>query len=105
MSTGGKSALWLLSEGKCCQRVEPSSDMTLVYLHIPRVGTLRGWLYTVYPKGASLRGATVYVARVNKRGELRLARPCENCWEELKSKGVSTVIYSTNYGWEQEWLT
>lgn len=41
-----------------------------------------------------LNGATIYVARVIKNGELRMSKPCENCQAELINRGVKKVIYT-----------
>ena len=46
-------------------------------------------------------GATVYVVRVNRDGQYRLARPCDNCQTQLTLARVSKVIYtigSNEYG-------
>jgi deoxycytidylate deaminase len=43
---------------------------------------------------ANLRGATVYVARINKRGEERFSAPCSNCQAELDKNGIRKVVYT-----------
>ncbi len=44
----------------------------------------------------NLEDATVLVVRLNKRGELRLARPCATCTQELV--GTRKVLYTdSNY--------
>lgn len=40
------------------------------------------------------RGATIYVARVNKSGEERMSRPCIDCEKALIKAGVKKVIYT-----------
>ena len=45
-------------------------------------------------------GSTVYVVRVNRRGEKRLSKPCHMCKSALQYCGVKKVIYSTNEGYE-----
>jgi deoxycytidylate deaminase len=42
------------------------------------------------------RGATIYVARVDKQGRPRFSRPCENCTNLLEEAGVKRVIYTTD---------
>lgn len=44
------------------------------------------------------KGSTVYVARVNKRGQLRQAKPCRVCEARLRSKGVKKVYYTQDTG-------
>jgi tRNA(Arg) A34 adenosine deaminase TadA len=46
----------------------------------------------------SARGSTVYVARVDKMGQTRLARPCTQCMKSLYDAGVREVVYTTNEG-------
>lgn len=43
---------------------------------------------------ADPRGATIYIARVNKRGEERISRPCIDCEKALIVAGVRKVIYT-----------
>lgn len=45
-------------------------------------------------------GATIYVVRVNKRGEKRLSKPCHMCEAAMEHCGVKRVVYSTNGGYE-----
>jgi deoxycytidylate deaminase len=39
-------------------------------------------------------GATVYIARINKRGEARDSRPCKRCYKALLTNGVKKIIYT-----------
>lgn len=41
-----------------------------------------------------LKGAVVYVARVNRRGEPGNSAPCAACADELRKAGVKRVIYT-----------
>lgn len=49
-------------------------------------------------------GDTIIVARVNPRGELRMARPCPICQLALIEAGVQKMWYSTDTGWVCEVL-
>ena len=40
-------------------------------------------------------GATVWVARMSRIGQLALAKPCPNCERALRGRGVRRVYYST----------
>lgn len=40
------------------------------------------------------RGATIYIARVNRRGKARLSKPCDNCAKALKDAGISKIVYT-----------
>lgn len=44
---------------------------------------------------------TLIVVRVNRRGELRLAKPCCICTEAIGEHDVSHVLYSTFNGMEE----
>ena len=43
-----------------------------------------------------LVGSTIYVSRINNRGEPRLARPCGMCYKLIQSVGISRIIFTTN---------
>lgn len=45
-------------------------------------------------KASNPRGATVYVARINKRGDEMLSRPCNKCYEYLIQSGIKKIIYT-----------
>ena len=45
---------------------------------------------------ADPRGATIYVARVNRNGAPRLSKPCSSCARALKDAGISKIIYTIN---------
>jgi len=44
------------------------------------------------------RGSTIYVARVDKNGLPRMARPCPKCMNALYHAGVREVVYTTDEG-------
>lgn len=44
------------------------------------------------------RGSTIYVARVDREGLPRLARPCNRCMQTMYLAGVREVVYTTNDG-------
>lgn len=43
----------------------------------------------------NVKGATVYVARVNNRGEVRYSEPCDKCRLELDRYGIRKAIWTT----------
>ena len=49
---------------------------------------------------SNTEGATIYVVRVNKKGEQRLSKPCHMCESAMRYCGIKRVIYSTNGGYE-----
>jgi tRNA(Arg) A34 adenosine deaminase TadA len=40
------------------------------------------------------KGATIYVVRIGKRGDLKLSKPCDMCREVLRHVGVKKVVYT-----------
>lgn len=45
-------------------------------------------------KVKSAKGATIYVARSNKRGQDRLSRPCDRCHDAIREAGIRKVVYT-----------
>ena len=94
----------------CCQPEGLGTDIILLSTHIPRRGTQNKTLSVVmqllFPKGVRpIRGATIYIVRIDKLGELAMARPCDDCWEDLENHGVRRVIYSIPKGYVMETIS
>lgn len=51
-------------------------------------------------KGANLRRATIYVARVNKKGEPAMSKPCLRCQKAIKDAGIRKVVYTIDSSME-----
>lgn len=49
-----------------------------------------------------LQGATIYVYREHKNGNLACAKPCIYCYEMLKLAGVKKICYSDYNGYKEE---
>lgn len=47
-------------------------------------------------KARDVSGATIYVARVNKRGQNRDSKPCKNCYDAMTELGIRKIIYTTS---------
>lgn len=96
----------LLHDGaRCCPQGLSSSDMILVCTRLTQPGTLRSLLSATFGKNRPLQGATVYVARINRAGELRMARPCDSCLSVLTAAGARKIVYSTDEGKiASEWI-
>lgn len=52
-------------------------------------------------RAGDARGATLYVARITRSGELGLAKPCHRCMSDIIGAGVSSVLWTTPYGLEK----
>jgi len=48
------------------------------------------------------KGATLFVSRRDRFGNRQFARPCPVCMEQIRIKGVETVIYTTESGFAVE---
>lgn len=48
--------------------------------------------------GHDVKGAIIYVARVNKNGEDRDSKPCPRCLTLIQQSGIKRIIYTTNSG-------
>lgn len=49
-------------------------------------------------------GCMLYVARVNRQGMRRLARPCQRCYQTITQAGIRSVVYTLDtpgYGQEK----
>lgn len=44
--------------------------------------------------GGSVRGATIYVARINNRGETRFSAPCQECQLEMAKYGIRKAVWT-----------
>jgi deoxycytidylate deaminase len=49
-------------------------------------------------RAKDVSGATIYVARVNRRGEQRDSRPCSRCYEAIRKSGIKKIVYTTSEG-------
>ena len=50
------------------------------------------------------KDSTVIVCRINRSGDIRMAKPCVKCQTIMKKIGIRKVIYSTNFGWDKMFL-
>lgn len=48
--------------------------------------------------GSDVRGAIIYVARVNKVGQDRDSMPCPKCFSLIKESGIKRIIHTTSSG-------
>jgi pyrimidine deaminase RibD-like protein len=44
--------------------------------------------------GGNVRGATIYVARINNRGETRFSAPCHKCQRVLDDYGIRKAVWT-----------
>ena len=65
-------------------------DQTWRRPHHAEIGCILGM-----PRSVT-KGATIYVARVSKRGETKNSKPCSICQAVLRHVGIKKVIYTTD---------
>lgn len=51
-------------------------------------------------KGMRKQVHTLKVERYGRRGEMRLAFPCESCQTAIKIAGVKRVVFTSEEGWK-----
>jgi deoxycytidylate deaminase len=61
-------------------------------------GSLHGEVSAILSARCDLKGASLLVIRINKKGEYRLAKPCKQCWAYLEFVGIKYCYYSNNDG-------
>jgi len=44
-----------------------------------------------------IEGATIYVARILRNGDVSMAKPCKICQKIIKSAGIKRVVYQNGY--------
>lgn len=81
---------------RCCPEGLLSSDIILVSAIPMQRGTLRSLLSRNFGNG--MQRATAYIARIDKSGSLKMARPCDSCMQALRSAGIKKIVYSTDEG-------
>ena len=69
----------------------------------PKVHSIFRWQHAemsalVGTKKVDLSSATIYVARIIKSGEYRIAKPCEDCERILRAAGLKNVVYTDRNG-------
>src|SRR6187551_1816233 len=45
-----------------------------------------------------LRGCTIYIARVDSRGDTQMSRPCTWCMWAIISAGIKEIVYTNELG-------
>lgn len=61
-------------------------------------GSIHAEVGAILGAKTNLRGAEALVVRINRIGELRLARPCSHCQLYLENVGIKRVVFSTSKG-------
>lgn len=51
--------------------------------------------FAIRKAAGSLKGATIYVARITSSGESAISKPCEKCQKMIEESGIRKVVYTT----------
>lgn len=43
----------------------------------------------------NVKGATIYVARINSFGKTMISKPCQRCYKKIKQSGIKKIVYTT----------
>ena len=80
----------ILSLGHNCQRMVKK-------LH-PKFQNWKGSVHAevdaIIKAKKDLRGSTLLVVRINKKNELRMAKPCNDCMKYIEYVGIKRIYYS-----------
>jgi len=61
-------------------------------------GSIHAEMDCILRARTDLKGMNILVVRLNKRNELRLAKPCQHCQMYLKFVGLKNCYYSNSNG-------
>lgn len=78
-------------------KTHPRSMSEWGYIHAELDVILQA--FSIGLKKRHIKGATMYVARKDKRGKMALAMPCADCWRMLKTYRIKSVVYTTDDNW------
>ncbi len=99
----------IISEGFNNMKSHPFAMRPLGCLHKPEIDyrdlrTLHAEMKAVknIKDKNRLKGASIFVFSMNRKGQLRISRPCDLCMYYLKMYGISKIYYTINGKWEKE---
>lgn len=99
----------IISEGKNNMRSHPFAMKPLNCLHKPEIfnddlRTMHAEMKAIkkVKNKSRLKGASIFIYSLNRRGELRISRPCNLCMHYIKQFGISKIYYSDMGGWKKE---
>lgn len=99
----------IISENFNNMKSHPFAMKPLGCLHKPEID--RDDLRTLHAEMAAiksiknknrLKGASIFVFSMNRKGELRISRPCDLCMHYIKMYGISKIYYTSSNGWIKE---
>lgn len=62
--------------------------------NIPHHASVHAEMDAILRFGGNIKGATIYVARVNRKGKERFSRPCPVCYAAIRKAGINKIIFT-----------
>ncbi|MEN6379446.1 MAG: hypothetical protein ABFD15_07700 [Methanofastidiosum sp.] len=59
-------------------------------------GSVHAEVDAIIKARCDLKGTSILVIRINRKEELRLAKPCQHCMKYIEYVGIKKVYYSTS---------
>jgi len=75
-----------------------------IYANGDRWFSIHAEMKALISADAPVNGCDIYVYRVTANNELAMARPCDKCLEVLSEVGIKRVYYTTERGYNMEFL-
>lgn len=66
--------------------------------HIKTDCSLHAEIVAARDAGDNLKGAVMYIARVNRQGQDRDSKPCKRCAEFISTAGIKRIYFTTENG-------
>ena len=66
---------------------------------------LHAEMHAIVKAGSKCHGATIYVARIDRRGLWAQCKPCPACALAIKLAGIKLVVHTTPTGVEKIWVS
>ncbi len=76
----------IISLGVNDQKTHPKSDTRFQKLHAELAAIIRS--------RADLRGASIYVYRETRNGEIGCSFPCSSCYSAIRSSGIKRIFFT-----------
>lgn len=66
--------------------------------HCPDNASIHAEVAAIRATKENLKDCTIYIARVNALGELRMSRPCHDCMKMIIDAGIRRICYTNQDG-------
>ena len=70
-------------------------------IHRKKCSYLHAEMAAILKSKIDLNGASIYIFREDRNGNLGLCKPCPACMEMIKSKNIKNVYYTSKEGYKK----